>query len=89
MGCRTAVLATTTSQTDVESAIRNTLNTSVADADNTEVCRVTVNPTDFSSITSGTEVTTMVEVDFAEVSWLPSSFLSGVALRGEASGTRE
>jgi Flp pilus assembly protein TadG len=73
-GCRTAVLATTTDSADVDAAVRHYLEYVIADPSNTGKVRVTV-PTGLDSTASGTDLTVAVEVNYADVSWLPLSYL--------------
>jgi len=69
-GCRTAVLATTTSSSKVEAAVRNYLQSITSKASDTSTVRVTT-PTGLASCASGTQLAVYVEVDYEDVSWLP------------------
>ena len=73
-GCRTAVLATTVDDADVDAAVRHYLESVIADPSSTGKVRVTV-PTGLASTPSGTDLTVAVEVNYADVSWLPLSYL--------------
>jgi Flp pilus assembly protein TadG len=73
-GCRTATLATTQSNTEVESTIRNFLNSVMHNASSADEVRVTV-PSELASTAAGTDLTVAVEVDYADVSWLPLQYL--------------
>lgn len=73
IGCRHAILATTQSRSDVEAAIRAQLTksmTTISDVD------LAVSPNDFSTVTTGTEVTVDVAVDYSDVSWLPVDIIN-------------
>ncbi len=88
-GCRTASLITTTQQSDVEETVRHYLKGSIANyTDETEV-RVTVSPTSVSGLAPGTPITTTVEVDCADVSWMSALFFFDVKLEGTATMKRE
>jgi len=73
-GCRTAVLATTTKSGEVDAAVRGYLESVITGASNVDKVRVSV-PTGLAGTTSGTDLTVAVEVDYADVSWLPFSYL--------------
>ncbi len=88
-GCRKAVLVTTINQADAEKTVRNHLQATMANADDTDKCRVTISPASFSGMASGTEITTSVEVNYSDVSWIPPTFLKKVVLRGESTMKRE
>lgn len=88
-GCRTAVLATTISQANVETKIRNSLASTVAVAADVDKCRIAVSPSNLNGMEPGTAITTSVEMNYADVTWLPPSFLASVVLRGEATMNRE
>jgi Flp pilus assembly protein TadG len=73
-GCRRAVLATTVNSSDVESAVRDYLQSVMSNASNTSQVRVTL-PSNLANTTSGTNLTVAVEVDYTDVSWLPIAYL--------------
>jgi Flp pilus assembly protein TadG len=73
-GCRTAVLATTLHVSKVEAAVRKYLKSVMSNASDEGVVRVTL-PNGLASTTTGTDVTVAVEVDYADISWLPVSYL--------------
>jgi Flp pilus assembly protein TadG len=73
-GCRKAVLATTTSGSDVDTAVRQYLRSVMSNASNPDAVRVTVPPS-MSTATSGSSLTVGVEVDYADVTWLPLGYL--------------
>jgi len=92
-GCRKAVLASTSSQTDAEAKVRSSLIATLACAADVNKCRITFSPSnlpsDLSDVEPGTTITTSVEVNYADVSWIPPRFLGSVVLRGTASMKRE
>jgi len=88
-GCRMAALATTMSSSAVESAVRSHLNTSMSNASDAQEVRVTV-PTGMSAASSGSDLAVQVEVDYADVSWLPVEILGlNPTLRAKQIGKRE
>ncbi len=88
-GCRTAVLALTDNDNDVESAVRQYLRGSIADYSDSETVRVSIDPTNVANQPTGTTITVSVEVDCGDVSWLPAGFLGGVTLQANATMNRE
>ena len=88
-GCREAVLSTTLSQSSVDAAIRGHLAAAIPAANDTNLCRISMTPANFASTTVGTDVTVSVEVNFADVTWLPVRFLGNTVLRGNATMKRE
>jgi Flp pilus assembly protein TadG len=72
-GCRVAILATTKNGADVEEAMRDYLQSVMANANTGEV-RVTV-PGNLNTVTSGATLTVSVEVDYLDVSWVPLGYL--------------
>lgn len=73
-GCRTAALATTMDDSDVETAVRDFLQPSMPEVSDANKVRVTI-PQSLSAKTSGTDLVVGVEVDYADVSWLPLNYL--------------
>lgn len=88
-GCRTAALITTTDSADAESAALTHLQSTVANYLDDTTCRVTVSPASLSGMTSGTEITTRVDIDYSDISWISLGFLGNVTLQGESTMTRE
>jgi Flp pilus assembly protein TadG len=92
IGCRKAVLASTSSQADAVEKVRSSLEATIACVDK---CVVAFSPSDLSGVEPGTTITTSVEVKFADVSWIPipPRLLvfrdKPVVLRGKASMKRE
>lgn len=72
-GSRVAILPTTKNGSDVESRIRDYLQSVMANANSGEV-RVTV-PGNLGTVTSGATLTVSVEVDYLDVSWVPLGYL--------------
>jgi Flp pilus assembly protein TadG len=89
IGCREAALATTQSYLSCESAVRDRMKGSIVDYDDAEVARVIVSPAFTTPLDSGTEVTVTVEIDCADVSWLPPVFFGDAMIRGSSSTNRE
>jgi Flp pilus assembly protein TadG len=73
-GSRTAVLATTKSGLDVESSVRDYLQSVMSGASDAGKVRVTV-PDNVSNSASGSPMTVSVEVNYGDVSWLPFRYL--------------
>ncbi len=73
-GCRTAVLATTRDGSDVDSSVRDYLQSVMSNASDSGEVRVTV-PSSLASTASGTALTVSVEVEYGDVSWLPFRYL--------------
>jgi Flp pilus assembly protein TadG len=88
-GCRRAVLATTVNSSDVESAVRDYLQSVMSNASNTSQVRVTL-PSNLANTPSGTNLTVAVEVDYTDVSWLPIAYLGlNPTIGAEQIGKRE
>ena len=88
-GCRTATLATTQDSADVDQTIRQYLKGCLADYDDQDMVTVTVNPTSMQECSSGTEITTRIEVRFSDVSWIPTQWAGDAVLVGTATMKRE
>jgi Flp pilus assembly protein TadG len=73
-GCRTATLATTINESEVETAVRNYLKSVMRNASNASEVRVTV-PNGLASTAAGTDLTVAVEANYADVSWMPLRYL--------------
>jgi len=73
-GCRTATLATTQSSAKVESAVRDYLASVIHKSSSADTVRVTV-PGGLTSAAAGANLTVAVDVDYADVSWLPLQYL--------------
>ena len=89
VGCRTACLATTTDASSVEAAVRESLESFMSAAGDAGVCRVNVEPSQFSEIERGNEITVDVEVNFSDVSWLSTGYLQDTTLTAQATMKRE
>ncbi len=88
-GCRTACLATTTNAGKVELAARDHLQTFMSGSNNAGVCRITVEPADFTAIERGSDITVHVEVNCSDVTWISGGALGNPVLSGEATMQRE
>ena len=74
-GCRAAGLATSIDASNVETTVRNRLRPSLGDtALDTAKVRVTV-PGTLTGVSSQTDLIVAVELDYADASWLPFSYL--------------
>ena len=89
-GCRAAGLASSINADDVEAVVRDHLKSSLGNtACNTSKVRVTV-PDTLTSISSETDLTVAVEVNYADASWLPIDFLgTNPIIASEARRKRE
>jgi Flp pilus assembly protein TadG len=89
-GCRKAVLATTVNSADIENIVRRSLQTTTTYAWNKDVVRVSVPAGVSSSTVSGTELTVGVEIDFADLTWLPFARVGkNLTLGAESTQKRE
>lgn len=88
-GCRKAVMATTVSSSDVDTAVRDYLQSITSKASDPNKVRVT-GPGSLANCTSGTELTVAVEVNYSDVSWPSTRYLGlNPRIRAEQSGRRE
>ena len=88
-GCRMAVMGTTTSSSSVDSAVRDYLQSVTSKANNPAKLRVTA-PTNLANCPSGTSLKVGVEVNYADVTWVPLGYLGlNPTIRAEQSGYRE
>ncbi len=89
-GCRAAGLASSINADDIETVVRNHLTSSLGNtAYDLSKVRVIV-PTDLTSVSSETDMMVAVEVDYADASWLPISFLgTNPIISSEARRKRE
>lgn len=88
-GCRAASLVTTRNANDAEGTARDVLRGTVADFDDPVLVRVSTNPDFSASPEQGTAITVDVEVDCADVSWLPPMFFAGAKIGASATMIRE
>ncbi len=84
-GCRHACLVTTISDTESAEVIREMLQGVIRNQDDPEIVRATFNPSFTTTPDSQTRIATAVEVDCADVSWLPPMFYRGARIRIETS----
>ena len=88
-GCRTAVMATTVNNSDVDTAIRDYLQSITSHASDTSIVRVT-SPSGLATCPSGTALTVAVEVNYSDVSWPSASYLGlNPTLHAQQTGRRE
>jgi len=88
-GCRHASLVTTQSDTDVDTIIRDRLGGVIIDADDSDTVRIGVTPAFTTSLNSGQTITVTVEVDCADVSFLPPFFFADAVIFSQSSINRE
>lgn len=88
-GCRKAVLVGTITTSDAEAIIRSHLQSTIASANDASLCRISFTPTQLEGLESGTTITTTVELNYSDVSWIVPRFLSSTVLRGQATMKRE
>ena len=74
-GCRKAALATTNDSSKVETAVREYLGSVILDSSALAGARISVSPSNLAYLTPGTSISVNVQVDFADVSWLPGNLL--------------
>ena len=92
VGCRKAILSTTTSTAPVETAVRDFLATSIPGSSNPAILRVSVTPNTLAGMDSETEITVALDVNFADATWLPGDMtgaFSTVVLRASSTMNRE
>lgn len=88
-GCRHASLATVLNHDSAESVVRDLLDGVIVGSQDPSVVSVTITPEFHGSPSSGTEIVTLVEVDCADISWLPETLFVGAKVRGYAFMNRE
>ena len=88
-GCRNACLVTTRDSSSSDTIVRESLNGVISNSSETESLRIVFDPSFESSPDKGTTITTSVEIDCADVSWLPPFFTSGARIRGTSTMSRE
>ncbi len=82
-------MATTTRGAQAEDAVRQHMGAFMSSASDSAACRVTVDPWDLSGLERGTEITTTVEVDCADVSWISLGYMDKDMLRAQVKMERE
>lgn len=88
-GCRHATLITTQSTSDTKQLVKRKLKGVIKNDEIESVVRVKVLPESVAALSAGTEITTEIEVDCGDVSWLPPTFFAGAKIRVLTSKTRE
>ena len=88
-GCRTACLATTQSDDSPKTVIREMLKGVVVEATTTEDLRISIEPNFKTIPDTGTSITTIIEIDCEDVSWLPPFLTRGVKIRCRSKMNRE
>ena len=89
-GCRAAGLASSVSTSNIDSAVRSYLQSVVGNAaSDAAKVRVTM-PSSLQGVPSGTDLTVGVEINYADVSWLPLGYLGpNSTISAEARRKRE
>lgn len=88
-GCRTAVLATTQDQDQVESVVREYLAACITQANDENACRITTSPDEINDLDAGVEISVTVEVDYFEISWVSRPIIGDLTLRANSTMRRE
>lgn len=88
-GCRHATLATVLDFESAEDVVRNLLTGTIVGSLDPAVVQVSISPESGGGLTSGTELLTLVEVNCADISWIPSTIFAGAKIRGVAFMNRE
>lgn len=88
-GCRKAALVATITPADVETIVRNHLQTTINNSNNVTTCRVSITPSNLDGLDSGSPITASVEVNYSDVSWFTPGFMRNTVLRGKSTMRRE
>ena len=88
-GCRHACLVTSQDNISCCDVVRKKLRLVIHNSAETEALRIETTPSFSKFLESGTEITTTVEIDCADVSWLPPFFTAGAKMRATSCMTRE
>ncbi len=88
-GCRKSTLATTLDASVSEEAARYYLRHCFTSSADPEKVRFSATPSSLAEIQSGDEITTTVEVNFSDVSWLAAFWAKDAKLQGSATMKRE
>lgn len=86
-GSRHATLITTQSTTTSKKVVLDKLKGVIKHGD--AIIKVNFSHANVSSVPPGTQLTTSVEVDCVDVSWMPPFFFAGAKIRGTSSMARE
>lgn len=87
-GCRHATLATTNNDDQAEDYMRRKLN-SIAGSHKVNKFAIDFTPSFETRPAAGTRITASVEVQCADISWLPPMFFGDAKIRSAASMVRE
>lgn len=88
-GSRHAALIRTQDTVESKDLVLERLQSVIHESDEDAIVRVTITPANVSGLPPGSMITTEVEVDCADVSWLPPKFFAGAKIRAASSMTRE
>jgi Flp pilus assembly protein TadG len=87
--CRHVCLVTTQNNVCCSDVVREKLRGVIKNVEETDVLRIETVPSFSTFLDPGTLVTTTVEVDCADVSWLPAFFTAGAKIRATSRMSRE
>lgn len=91
-GCRKAMLATTVSDQDVESAVRDYLDGTLGPLADSDLVHISISPQPLTGATSGSDVSVRIEVSTADISWVRGAFVGptkDLVLAGHSTLIRE
>ena len=88
-GCRQATLATSLESDSCSEDVRESLAGTIKDHLDPEIVRITISPDFEAALDSGVEIVTEIEVDCADVSWLPPMFFAGARIKASSVMHRE
>jgi hypothetical protein len=85
-GCRHAALVTTQNTSTSKTLVLDKLQPVIQEE---PAIRVSFTPSNVSALPPGTRITAVVEVDCADVSWMPPMLFGGAKIRATSSMTKE
>jgi Flp pilus assembly protein TadG len=88
-GCRHACLVSTRKASESDQVVRDALQAVMHSTNNEKILRITFSPSFAEAPPTGTTITSTVEVDCEDVSWLPPFFCANTRIRATSSMIRE
>ena len=88
-GCRHACLVATRKDSESEQVVRSALQGVLNNPSNEKLLRVSFSPEFVEALPTGTTITTTVEIDCEDVTWLPPFFCADSRIRTISSMIRE
>ena len=88
-GCRDACLASTQTSASSDTVLRESLSGVITNSSATEALKIEFEPSFTSTPPFGTTITTTVEINCSDVSWLPPFFTRNAKIQGTCSMNRE